>query len=185
MNARLAELRAQMPAQSEDKPNAAAAAASAELARAQEFARSGDSKAALSACNAAETQLARVSRAELDETVRREVVRALLATLQEQGFVVEEPRQAGDGGAAGPVTLIGRLPSGRMARFEIQLDGQMTFDMNGYEGRSCAKDRDKITTMLKNKFQVVLSPRQFTWKNPDQIAKGARDLPAGNTLAQN
>ena len=38
-------------------------------------------------------------------------------------------------GQAGVVVLTGQLPSGRKARFEVQLDGQLSYDLDGYEDR--------------------------------------------------
>jgi hypothetical protein len=138
-----------------------------------------------SLCQRAEQSIQQAGKKSFDESVRREVVKGLLSTLTNMGFVIDGPQLRQDGDQAGVVTLSGRLPSGRMARFEINLDGRMKFDFEGYEGRACAKDLEKINTTLQEQFAVKLTGSQITWKNPDKIAKGARDLPSGsrNTIA--
>jgi len=131
----------------------------------------------------ASTRLASESRAAsgaaasavLDERVRREVVKGLLKTLKDMGFVVAVPRLDD-----GRVVLEGRLASGRRARFEVSLDGEMAFDLDGYEDRTCADDMEKMETTLRDRFGVRLGPPQVVWKNPDRISQGARDLPGGD-----
>jgi len=134
-----------------------------------------------SLCQQAEQSIQQAGKESFDESVRREVVRGLLQTLTGMGFVIEGPQLRQDDKGAGVVTLSGRMPSGKMARFEVNLDGRMQFDFDGYEGRACAKDLEKIHTTLQEQFAVKLTGSQITWKNPDRIAKGARDLPAGHT----
>ena len=115
-----------------------------------------------------------------DESVRREVVSGLLSTLTNMGFVVDQPTLEGKDPATGVVKLTGRMPSGRMASFEVNLDGRMNFDFDGYEGRVCGKDLEVIDKTLQQQFAVKLGEAQVNWKNPDKIAKGARNLPAGH-----
>lgn len=112
----------------------------------------------------------------LDERARREVVKGLLKTLQEMGFVTVGPQLD-----AGVVTLEGRLASGRRARFEVSLEGRMSFDLDGYEGRACADDLEKVEVSLRDRFGVKLGPPQVVWKNPDRLTQGARDIPGGAT----
>lgn len=119
--------------------------------------------------------------ASLDETVRRGVVRGLLSTLKTMGFVVEGPQFRDGSTEGGVVTLVGKMPSGKCARFEVRLDGRMNFDLDGYEGRACAAEIERIGQTLHGRFGVKLGPPQMTWKNPDRIAKGARDLPSGGS----
>jgi hypothetical protein len=132
-------------------------------------------------CRQAEQSIQQAGQESFDESVRREVVKGLLGTLTNMGFVIEGPQLRQDDKGAGVVTLSGRMPSGKMARFEVHLDGRMQFDFDGYEGRACAKDLEKIHTTLQEQFAVKLTGSQITWKNPDRIAKGARDLPSGHT----
>lgn len=142
--------------------------------RAVEEAERGDVASALQLAQSTRDACAAASNSALDERVRREVVKGLLKTLKEMGFVTVGPQLD-----AGTVILEGRLASGRKARFEVNLDGTMEFDLDGYEGRSCADDMEKVETTLRDRFGVKLGPPQIVWKNPDRISKGARDLPTG------
>ena len=120
-----------------------------------------------------------------DESVRREVVSGLLSTLMNMGFVVGPPQLEGDDQATGVVKLVGKMPSGRRASFQVNLEGRMDFDFDGYEGRACAKEMDLIDRTLQEQFSVKLGEAQVTWKNPDKIAKGALNEPAGNRTTAN
>ena len=112
----------------------------------------------------------------LDERVRREVVRGLVSTLKGMGFLAVSPRLA-----EGVVVLEGRLVSGRKARFEIDLAGGMSFDLDGYEGRACADELKKVEVTLRDEFGVRLGPPQVIWKNPDRLSQEARQLPTSGS----
>jgi len=123
----------------------------------------------------AERALGSARAASLDEKVRKEVVRGLLSTLKDMGFVIIGPSLSAD-----VVILEGRLPSGRRAHFEVKVDGQMSFDLDGYEGRTCAQDMEKVETAMRDRFGVTMGPPQVVWKNPDRLSQGALELPGGN-----
>jgi len=130
-------------------------------------------------CHQAAEMLKQASEESFDETVRKEVVQGLLTTLTNMGFIVQPPYL--EGSESGEIVrLLGKLPSGKMASFNVHLDGKMDFDFDGYEGRACAKELEQIDQMLDQQFSIKLSESQITWKNPDKIAKGAKQLPAGN-----
>jgi hypothetical protein len=163
----------------------AEARAQLEAIQAQSLYQQGRYEQIGSLCRQAEQSIQKAGKESFDESVRKEVVKGLLGTLMSMGFVIEGPQLNQDGDKAGVVTLSGRMPSGKMARFEVNLDGRMQFDFEGYEGRACAKDLEKINATLQEQFAVKLTGSQIIWKNPDKIAKGARDLPSGsrNTIA--
>jgi len=138
-------------------------------------AESGDLAGAQRTLPEAETELEATRAAVLDESIRREVVRGLLETLRTMGFIAE-PRLK-----EGVVVLDGRLASGRSARFEVSLEGKMEFDLDGYEGRACADDLEKVETALRDSYGVKLGPAQVVWKNPDRLSRGAKDHPTGRT----
>ncbi|MCB9608978.1 MAG: hypothetical protein H6716_20470 [Polyangiaceae bacterium] len=147
--------------------------------RAVEAAMRGDlAEASRLSAEAVESSTA-VASAGLDEAVRREIVGRVIETLKSMGFVVVPPRLE-----AGVVTLEGRLASGRRARFDVSLDGATKFDLDGYEGRACGDELEKIETTLRDKFGVRMGPPQIVWKNPDRISRGARDLPGGRKKGQ-
>lgn len=137
----------------------------------------GGAVAEAQAVTASSQEAARAaSSAVLGERIRREVVRGLVQTLRDMGFVTASPQLA-----EGVVVLEGRLASGRRARFEISLDGNLGFDLDGYEGRACAADLERVETVMRDRFGVMLGPPQVVWKNPDRISKGARDIPTGTS----
>ena len=131
-------------------------------------------------CQQATRMLQQVSEKIFDETVRKEVVQCLLSTLTTMGFVIDSPYLEGNEAASKTVRLLGKLPSGKVASFNVHLDGRMDFDFDGYEGKVCAKELEKIDQFLEQQFSIKLSDNQITWKNPDKIAKGAMHLPAQN-----
>lgn len=159
-----------------DSSLAGADAAAAEAEAALATGRFAEAEAALAQASAkAESGRS----AAFDESVRRAIVSSLFQTLQAQGFVTAAPELFDDGTEGGTVTLIGQLPSGRRARFDVHIDGRLGFDLDGYEGRACAADLESVETALLERFNVRLGPPQMIWKNPDKISKGARDLPSG------
>ena len=137
-------------------------------------------KALSESCQQVQAMLKTASRKDFDETVRKEVVNGLLTTLGKMGFVVQPPYLDGDKQDSQTVRLMGKLPSGKQAAFNVHLDGRMDFDFDGYEGRACGKELEKIDEMLNQQFAIELSENKLTWKNPDRIAKGAMQLPASN-----
>lgn len=139
--------------------------------------KQGRHREAAAKCEQADALMGKAAQVSLDETVRREVVKGLLAALQAQGFVVDGPSLRKNGSEPGVVRLTGRLPSGRTATFEVQRDGRMTYDLDGYKDRTCAQQVDQIEEVLQKRFGIRLGPPQVIWKNPDRISKGARNLP--------
>lgn len=153
------------------------AKAEQQIAQAASLYREGRFDEMTSLCKQADDLIEKAGQESFDESVRKEVVKGLLATLTNMGFAVEPPQLQAKDNNAGVVTLSGRMPSGKMAKFEVNLDGHLSFDFDGYEGRACGKDLEKINQTLQEQFAVQLSESQVTWKNPDKIAKGARNLP--------
>lgn len=180
--ARIAELRAhaQTAKQTTNKAgHEALAQVDQAMAKARAHHQAGRYDEAVKRCDEATALIERADEASFDESVRREVVRGLLDTLEGMGFAVEGPRLVENDKDGGTVTLVGQLPSGRLARFEVQLDGRMSFDLDGYEGRTCGAELERIEHTLQEQFGVNLGPPQVTWKNPDKISKGSRDVPGG------
>ncbi len=141
--------------------------------RSVELAEQGSLEQSAQLASEARTATRTACDAVLDERVRREVVKSLVTTLKGMGFVLVGPTLED-----GRVVLEGRLTSGRRARFEVHLDGEMEFDLDGYEGRKCAEDMEKVEVSLRDRFGVRLGPPQVIWKNPDRISKGARGVPS-------
>lgn len=110
-----------------------------------------------------------------DETVRREVIKAIYQSLRKTGFIVDAPQLNGD-----VVLLRAQKPAGQQAEFKVKLDGGLTFKFDNYEGQKCKKDINEVTALLEECYGVKLSNNKVIWSNPDRIQKGSRDNPAGN-----
>ena len=112
----------------------------------------------------------------VDETLRREIITALMKTMRDLGFAVGNPTIDK---VTGGVVMIGTLPSNRTIRFEVDLNGQMEFDMNGFLERKCADHLDEVLGILETNFSITTGPIQHNWKNPDKISKGSKGFPSG------
>ena len=112
----------------------------------------------------------------VDETLRREILTALIKTMRDLGFAVGKPTIDKE---TGGVVMIGQLTSKRSIRFEVNLDGQMEFDMNGFLERKCADHLDEVLGILEANFNIATGPVQHNWKNPDKISKGSKGFPSG------
>ena len=112
----------------------------------------------------------------VDEKLRREIITALMKTMRDLGFAVGKPTIDKE---TGGVVMIGTLPSNRSIRFEVDLDGQMEFDMNGFLERKCADHLDEVLGILETNFSITTGPIQHNWKNPDKISKGSKGFPSG------
>ncbi len=131
-------------------------------------------------CHQAAAMLEHASEKAFEETTRKEVVQGLLTTLTNMGFIAQPPCLDGNQESSQTVRLVGKLPSGKTASFNVHLDGQMDFDFDGYEGKACAKELEHIDQLLEQQFSITLGENQITWKNPDKIAKGAMQRPTGS-----
>lgn len=112
----------------------------------------------------------------VDETLRRGILTGLMKTMRDLGFAVGKPTIDKE---TGSVVMIGQLPSNRSIRFEVNLDGQMEFDMNGFLERKCADHLDEVLGILEANFNIATGPVQHNWKNPDKISKGSKGFPSG------
>ena len=112
----------------------------------------------------------------VDETLRKEIITALMKTMRDLGFAVGKPTIDQE---TGGVVMIGTLPSNRSIRFEVDLNGQMEFDMNGFMERKCADHLDEVLGVLEANFSIMTGPVQHNWKNPDKISKGSKGFPSG------
>ena len=112
----------------------------------------------------------------VDEKLRREIITALMKTMRDLGFAVGKPTIDKE---TGGVVMIGTLPSNRSIRFEVDLNGQMEFDMNGFLERKCADHLDEVLGILEANFSITTGPIQHNWKNPDKISKGSKGFPSG------
>ncbi len=172
--ARAAQLEVVAQVSAREAEREAASAARRSAARALRLAQKGELATAQREQEAALEASHQIAEAVHEERCRREVLRALVESLRELGFVIVGPRLR-----EGTVVLEGRLASGRRARFEVALDGHTHFDLDGYQGRACAEDLEAVEVQLEERFGVKLGPPQVVWKAPEEIKAGARGLPRG------
>ena len=110
----------------------------------------------------------------VDETIRREVVKAIYQSLKRTGFIVTNPQLSGD-----VVLIHAQKPAGQQADFTVKLDGELSYKFDNYEGQKCRKDIEDVTSLLDECYGIKLSKRKVLWSNPDRIQKGSKDNPAG------
>ena len=114
----------------------------------------------------------------IQEELRRHIIRSLMASMTELGFIVGKPKMIRENNR---VSVIGTMPSGRTVRFDVDDGGTMEFDMDGYPGRECADHLDQVLLKLEESYGVETGPIQHNWKNPDRISKGSKGFPTGGT----
>jgi hypothetical protein len=164
-----------------DKKDAHLAGAARELAMAQTALQREDFETAKAAALKGQTHAEQANKERLQrqeqEEVRREVVRGLRQVLTGMGFTVQPP-QMGNDRESGKVVLVGVLPAGKRARFVISLDGLVGCDFDGYQGRTCGKDHEKIRSLLNKCLQAESSDIEMCWKQePIKIGRTERDFP--------
>ena len=79
----------------------------------------GEYKQVEESCHQAVNMLKDASVKSFDETIRREVVQGLVTTLTNMGFIVQPPLLEGKNETSKTVRLIGKLPSGKTASFNV------------------------------------------------------------------
>jgi len=120
------------------------------------------------------TALESANQAVVDEESRRAAVRAVYASLQQAGFVVDQPYL--EDGEGGNVILSARKPSGGQAQFRIGVEGNLVYKFDHYEGSACQQDVSQVLPMLQQVYGISLSNERVLWDNPDRLSKDARPL---------
>jgi|SaaInlStandDraft_7_1057024.scaffolds.fasta_scaffold05003_5 hypothetical protein len=115
-----------------------------------------------------------VDSAVIDENCRREIVKALIETLNKTGFIVNTPRR--EISDSDTVIIHAKKPAGHQARFSVTLDGNLSYKFDQYEGMQCNKDIDQIMPMLQEIYGIELSNERILWENPDRIDRTARPI---------
>ncbi len=114
--------------------------------------------------------------AAVDESQRREVVRAVYYSLQQAGFVVDMPEhlvsEKGD-----QVLIRARRPAGAQADFRVNLSGHLSYEFHQYKGKTCEKDVVPVMATLQDAYGISLSDKRVIWVNPDDQDQDARPYP--------
>lgn len=109
------------------------------------------------------------------EEVRKEVVKKIISILKAQGFVVSTPTLKEQS-----VYIRGKLPTGKKVLFQVQDEGSIDFDLDGYTGETCQNEIEGIIEKLNFEGSVDSSIEQFVWHNPDKIRKGSKEFPTSS-----
>jgi len=119
----------------------------------------------------------------VDETCRRKVVRSIMDSLEETGFVVSKPKRSKT--ENDEVIITARKPAGSEASFRVSSNGSMIYKFDHYEGVQCKDDIQRVLPLLKDIYGVNLSQERTLWENPDKISKSAKPLSGGNEGVKN
>jgi hypothetical protein len=114
--------------------------------------------------------------AALDESQRREVVRAVYQSLQQAGFVVDRPEHLVSEGED-QVLIRARRPAGAQADFRVNLSGHLSYKFHQYKGKTCEKDVAPVMATLQDAYGISLSDKRVIWVNPDDQDQDARPYP--------
>ncbi len=114
--------------------------------------------------------------AAVNESQRREVVRAIYQSLQQAGFVVNRPEHLISQGQD-EVLIRARRPAGAQADFRVNLSGHMSYKFHQYKGKTCEKDVAPIMATLQDAYGISLSDKHVIWVNPDDQDQDARPYP--------
>jgi predicted HicB family RNase H-like nuclease len=114
--------------------------------------------------------------AAVDESQRREVVRAVYQSLQQAGFVVDRPEHLVSE-EEDQVLIRARRPAGVQADFRVNLSGHLSYKFHQYKGKTCEKDVAPVMATLQDAYGISLSDKRVIWVNPDDQDQDARPYP--------
>lgn len=114
--------------------------------------------------------------AAVDESQRREVVRAIYQSLQQAGFVVDGPEHLVSQDQD-EVLIRARRPAGAQADFRVNLSGHLSYKFHQYKGKTCEKDVAPVMATLQDAYGISLSDKRVIWVNPDEQDQDARPYP--------
>ena len=118
------------------------------------------------------TQVNMLLKEDEETEVRKEIVKSILSALKKQGFIVSTPKLKQN-----VVHVTGKMPSGKMALFQIYDDITIKFDLEGYAGTACKQELDAVLEKINTEGNVETTIEQFVWHNPDKIRKGSKEFP--------
>lgn len=112
----------------------------------------------------------------IDESVRREAVKAVVKQLKSQGFTINPNIKLIQNEKENYVTLHASMPSGKKAICNLTSDGKLIYRFDGYDGMTCLNDIAKFKVDLEKIYSIKLSDEKVLWNNPDEIGKDADKL---------
>ena len=124
----------------------------------------------------AEAQVA-VDGVAVEESCRREAVRAVVLSLRASGFVVDPPFLQ-DGTVGDEVVVRASKPAGQRAEFRVTALGDLSWHFDRYSGAACKRDIATVLPQLQDIYGIKLSSERVHWQNPDDQSASARPQPA-------
>ncbi len=118
-----------------------------------------------------------VDAAAVEESCRREAVRAVVLSLRASGFVVDAPYLQ-DGAGGGEVVVRASKPAGQRAEFRVTALGDLSWHFDRYSGAACKRDIAKVLPQLQDIYGIQLSSERVHWQNPDDQSASALPQPA-------
>jgi len=115
-----------------------------------------------------------------DESVRKEVVKAVYKSLKEAGFIVQKPIHSKDN-KRDEVIIAASRPAGNRALFQINLEGKLWYKFDNYKGQTCQKDMQFVLPKLTEVYGVDLSDASVLWRNPDDEGAEMKPVPVQQT----
>ena len=110
-----------------------------------------------------------------DESIRREMVKAVYQSLQNAGFSVLKPKRVKEKDQD-VVIIQAQRPSGNQAKFKIELDGKVRYEFDNYRGQTCKEDMQKVLPRLSEVYGVELGDERVIWSNPDDESAEMKPL---------
>jgi len=118
-----------------------------------------------------------------DESIRKEVVKAVYKSLKEAGFIVQKPKHSKEG-ISDEVIIAASRPAGNRALFQINLEGKLQYKFDNYKGQTCQKDMQAVLPKLTEIYGVDLSDAHVIWSNPDDNDAEMKPIPAQQSQAK-
>ncbi|AFI03919.1 hypothetical protein [Helicobacter cetorum] len=106
------------------------------------------------------------------EAVRKEMVKAIMESLNNAGFDVQKPTLNKEG----EVIIRSNRTNGNRADFKINLSGEVNYHFDGYKGKACKNDIDKVLPRLNEVYGINLSNERVLWENPDDEFADAKPI---------
>ena len=106
----------------------------------------------------------------VDESVRRQTIKAIANILKKQGFIIDKKniKLRKD---KNEVYILAQKASGEYAEFRVYLDGKFVYEFEGYEGQACQEDIEPFMNDLKSIYDVDVTNKEIEWSNPDKHQK--------------
>ncbi|WP_104760932.1 hypothetical protein [Helicobacter cetorum] len=106
------------------------------------------------------------------EAVRKEMVKAIMESLNNAGFDVQKPALNKEG----EVIIRSNRTNGNRADFKINLSGEVNYHFDGYKGKACKNDINKVLPRLNEVYGINLSNEKVLWENPDDEFADAKPI---------